>query len=118
MSLRALRLAILPVGAVLMGVVRHLAFLLLPWLIYKGVFAMSDTMIVVKANRPLRFFAIAMATLVIVAHFVGHINLTEDWLFWIVLAMSANAVSLAMRPAVNRLRPRKPVRVSLGALLH
>ncbi len=53
---------------------------------------MSDTMIVVKANRPLRFFAIAMATLVIVAHFVDQINLTEDWLFWILLAMSANAI--------------------------
>jgi hypothetical protein len=53
---------------------------------------MSDAMIVVKANRPLRFFAIGMATLVIVAHFVGQINLTEDWLFWILLAMSANAI--------------------------
>lgn len=53
---------------------------------------MSDAMIVVKANRPLRFFAMGMATLVIVAHFVGQINLTEDWLFWILLAMSANAI--------------------------
>ena len=53
---------------------------------------MGDAMIVVKANRPLRFFAMGMATLVIVAHFVGQINLTEDWLFWILLAMSANAI--------------------------
>lgn len=53
---------------------------------------MSEPIIVVKANRPLRFFAMAMAALVIVAHFVGQINLTEDWLFWILLAMSANAV--------------------------
>lgn len=53
---------------------------------------MSDTVIVVKANRPLRFFAMAMMSLVIVAHFVGQINLTEDWLFWILLAMSVNAI--------------------------
>lgn len=53
---------------------------------------MSDTMIVVKANRPLRFFAIGIAALVVIAHFVGQINLTEDWLFWILLAMSANAI--------------------------
>lgn len=53
---------------------------------------MSESVIVVKANRPLRFFAMAMAILVVVAHFVGQIDLTEDWLFWILLAMSANAI--------------------------
>jgi len=60
--------------------------------IKKGVCAMNDAMIVVKGNRPLRFFAVAMATLVIVAHLVGQVDLSEDWLFWILLAMSANAI--------------------------
>lgn len=46
----------------------------------------------VKGNRPLRFFAIFMAILIVVAQFLGQINLTEQWIFWIMLAMAANAV--------------------------
>jgi uncharacterized RDD family membrane protein YckC len=47
---------------------------------------------VVKGNRPLRFFAIMMVVLIVVAHFLGQINLTENWIFWIMLAMAANAI--------------------------
>jgi len=47
---------------------------------------------VVKGNRPLRFFAIFMVVLVGVAHFTGQINLDEDWAFWIILAVAANAI--------------------------
>lgn len=47
---------------------------------------------VVKGNRPLRFFAIMMVVLVVVAHFIGQIDLTENWIFWIMLAMAANAI--------------------------
>lgn len=47
---------------------------------------------VVRGNRPLRMLAIFIATLVIVAHFLGQINLLSDWIFWIVLFMTANAI--------------------------
>lgn len=47
---------------------------------------------VVKGNRPLRFFASFMVVLVIVAHFLGQIDLTQNWIFWIMLAMAANAI--------------------------
>jgi hypothetical protein len=53
---------------------------------------MNDAMIVVKGNRPLRSFAVVMAALVIVSHLVGQVDLSEDWLFWIVLAIIANAI--------------------------
>jgi small redox-active disulfide protein 2 len=47
---------------------------------------------VVRGNRPLRMLAIFIATLVVVAHFLGQINLLSDWIFWIVLFMTANAI--------------------------
>ncbi|WP_319380983.1 MTH895/ArsE family thioredoxin-like protein [Thiomicrorhabdus sp.] len=47
---------------------------------------------VVKGNRPLRMFAVFMVILIVVAHFLGQIDLTENWIFWIALAMAANAV--------------------------
>ncbi len=47
---------------------------------------------VVKGNRPLRFFAMMMVVLIAVAHVLGQINLTENWIFWIMLAMAANAI--------------------------
>ncbi len=53
---------------------------------------MSSDLIVIKGNRPLRFFATAMAVLVLVAHFLGQIDLSQNWVFWIVLAMSANVI--------------------------
>lgn len=53
---------------------------------------MSNTSIVVRGNRPLRFFAMMMAVLVLVAHFLGQIDLSQSWVFWILLAMSANAI--------------------------
>jgi FtsH-binding integral membrane protein len=60
----------------------------------------------VKGNRPLRFFAVAMATLVIVAHLVGQVDLSEDWLFWILLA-----VSLVMHQvARQKTKTRKPAK--------
>lgn len=48
--------------------------------------------IVIKGNRPLRFFAMAMVALVLLAHVLGQIDLSQNWVFWIVLAMSANAI--------------------------
>ncbi|MCI4411852.1 MAG: DUF2892 domain-containing protein [Thiotrichales bacterium] len=53
---------------------------------------MSNAAIVVKGNRPLRFFAMAMVVLVVVAHVLGQIDLSQSWVFWILLAMSANAI--------------------------
>lgn len=38
---------------------------------------MSSDLIVIKVNRPLRFFAMAMAALVLVAHFLGQIDLSQ-----------------------------------------
>lgn len=46
---------------------------------------------VVKGNRPLRILALFIALLVMVAHLLGQINLLTDWVFWIVLFMTANA---------------------------
>lgn len=45
-----------------------------------------------RGNRPLRMFSIAVLVMIIVAHFVGQINLLNDWLFWILAAMALNAL--------------------------
>jgi hypothetical protein len=48
--------------------------------------------IVVKGNRPLRFFAMMMAFLIVMSHVIGQNDLTENWIFWIMLAMAINAI--------------------------
>ncbi|WP_228766950.1 MTH895/ArsE family thioredoxin-like protein [Thiomicrorhabdus heinhorstiae] len=53
---------------------------------------MESNASVVKGNRPLRIFASFMVILILVAHFLGQIDLTENWIFWIALAMAANAI--------------------------
>ena len=47
---------------------------------------------VVQGNRPLRFFAIMMLVVLIVAHFLGSINLLEPSVLWIMILMAANAI--------------------------
>lgn len=48
--------------------------------------------VVIQGNKPLRFLAIMMTIMVLVAHFLGQINLASDWVFWIMLVMCANAI--------------------------
>ena len=53
---------------------------------------MAESTSVVRGNRPLRMLAIFMAILIVLAHVLGQINLLQDWVFWILLLMSANAI--------------------------
>ncbi len=57
-----------------------------------GSLPMNASQIVVKNNRPLRFFAMGMVVLIVAAHLTAQIDLRHDWVFWIMLAMSANAI--------------------------
>lgn len=47
---------------------------------------------VVKGNRPLRMFGIAVAAVLIIGHFLGHYDLLEPSILWLLLFMSANAI--------------------------
>lgn len=47
---------------------------------------------VVQGNRPLRFFSAAMLIILLVAHFMGSINLLEPSVLWIIVVMSLNAL--------------------------
>ena len=47
---------------------------------------------VVKGNRPLRMFGIAVASVLVIGHFLGHLNLLEPSILWLLIFMSANAI--------------------------
>jgi small redox-active disulfide protein 2 len=49
-------------------------------------------MIGIKGNKPLRFFAMAMIVLLVVAHFMGQVDLTEVSFLWVMIVMAANAI--------------------------
>lgn len=46
----------------------------------------------IKGNRPLRFLAMMMIVLLIVAHFMGQVDLTEVSFLWLMIAMALNAI--------------------------
>lgn len=46
----------------------------------------------IKGNRPLRFFAMMMIMLLIVAHFMGQVDLTEVSFLWLMILMALNAI--------------------------
>lgn len=47
---------------------------------------------VVQANKPLRMFAFLILTVLIIAHFLGTINLIEPSILWLPILMSLNAI--------------------------
>lgn len=46
---------------------------------------------VVKGNRPLRIFAALIFTVLVLAHFLGSVDLTMPSVLWIMVLMSINA---------------------------
>jgi len=49
-------------------------------------------MVSIKGNKPLRFFAMAMIVLLVVAHFMDQVDLTEVSFLWLMIAMALNAI--------------------------
>ena len=47
---------------------------------------------VVQGNKPLRFFALMIMLILIVAHFLGTVNLLEPSILWVMVLMSLNAL--------------------------
>ena len=47
---------------------------------------------VVKGNRPLRIFAAMMLLLLLVAHFMGQVDLTQISFLWLMIFMALNAL--------------------------
>lgn len=48
--------------------------------------------VVIKGNRPLRIFAGMMLLILLVGHFFDSVNLLEPSVFWLMIAMSVNAL--------------------------
>lgn len=48
--------------------------------------------IVVKDNKPLRYFAGMMLVLLLVSHFMGQVDLTRLSFLWLMIAMAINAI--------------------------
>lgn len=48
--------------------------------------------IVVKDNKPLRYFAGMMLVLLLVSHFMGQVDLSRLSFLWLMIAMAINAI--------------------------
>ncbi|MBN2647964.1 MAG: DUF2892 domain-containing protein [Thiotrichales bacterium] len=46
----------------------------------------------IKGNRPLRFFAMMVLVILLVAHFLKQVNLLELSFLWLIIAMALNAI--------------------------